>query len=59
VPAAARRDVGEDLPAAAGHEPGEVLGLSTDLGRGDSGTFVIVLSSSTMNVSARAGGIEV
>ena len=40
--AAGWRDVGEDLAAAPGHEPGESLGLSGDLGRRDSVMFMIV-----------------
>ena len=44
--AAARRDVGEDLAAAAGDEPGEDLGLSTDLGRADSATLTMLLDKS-------------
>jgi hypothetical protein len=46
VAAAGRRDVGEDLAAAAGHEPGEGLGLSADPGRGVSATLTIVLDDS-------------
>ena len=57
--AAARRDVGEDLAAAAGHEPGEGLGLSADPGRGASVTFTIVIDSSIVNVTAGAGGVKV
>ena len=53
------RDVGEDLAAAPGHEPGEGLGLSADLGREDSVTFMMVLDSSIMNVTACAGRVKV
>jgi hypothetical protein len=56
VAAAGRRDVGEDLAAAAGHEPGEGLGLSADLGRV---MFIMLLDSSIMNITASAGGIKV
>ena len=56
VTAAGRRDVGEDLAAAAGHEPGESLGLGADLGRV---TFMMLPSSTIMNVTAGAGGIKV
>jgi hypothetical protein len=42
VAAAARRDVSEDMAAAAGHEPAERLGLSADLGREDSATLTMV-----------------
>jgi len=59
VPAAARRDVGEDLAAAAGHEPGEGLGLSADLGRGATAMFMAVLDSSIVNVTAGAGRVKV
>ena len=40
--AAARRDVSEDLAAAADHEPAERLGLNADLGREDCATFMMV-----------------
>ena len=40
--AAGWRDVGEDLATAAGHEPGQGLGLSTDPGRGNSTTLTTV-----------------
>jgi hypothetical protein len=56
VASAGRRDVGEDLAAAAGHEPGEGLGLSADLGRA---MFMMLLDSSIMNITASAGRIEV
>jgi hypothetical protein len=42
VAAAARRDVSEDMAAAAGHEPAERLGVSADLGREDSATLTMV-----------------
>jgi hypothetical protein len=42
VAAAARRDVSEDMAAAAGDEPAERLGLSADLGREDSATLTMV-----------------
>ena len=54
---AARRDVGEDLAAAAGHKPGEGLGLNADLVRRDSTMFMAVLSGTTMNIAADTGGI--
>jgi hypothetical protein len=59
VAAAGRRDVGEDLAAAPGHEPGEGLGLSTDLSREDSVTFMAVLDGSIINVTASAGRVQV
>jgi hypothetical protein len=45
VTAAGRRNVGEDLAAAAGHEPSEGLGLNADPAREDSATFILVLDS--------------
>jgi hypothetical protein len=59
VAATARRDVGEDLAAAAGYEPGEGIGLSADLGSGDSATFMMVTDSSIMNVPACAARVKV
>ena len=59
MPAAGRGDVGEDLAAAAGHEPGEVLGLGADLGCGDGGMFMVVLSGTIMSIAGGAGEVEV
>ena len=45
VAAAGRGDVGEDLAAAPGHEPGDGTGLSGHLGSRVSATFMIVTDS--------------
>ena len=57
--AAAGRDVGEDLAAGPGYEPGEGLGLSADFGSEVRSTFMAVLDSSIVNITASAAGIEV
>ena len=57
--AAGRRDVGEDLAAAAGYEPGEGLGLDADHGREDSVTFTIVIDGSIVDVRATRTRIQV
>jgi hypothetical protein len=59
VTAAARRDVGEDLAAEAGHEMREGLRLSTDRGRLGRAQFMVVLDGSILNIAACAGGIKV
>ncbi|MGH3235938.1 MAG: hypothetical protein ACRDOH_22320, partial [Streptosporangiaceae bacterium] len=57
--AAGRRDVGEHQAAAAAHQAGDGPSLSADLGREVGVTFMIVLSSTVMNVAASAGRIQV
>ena len=57
--AAARRDVGEDVAAAAGHERGEGLGLNADLVRRDSTMFMVVLDSTIVNITAAAARVKV
>lgn len=57
--AAAGRDVGEDLAAAPGHEPGEGLRLSADLAGQARATFMAVLDGSIMNIAANAGRVKV
>ena len=57
--AAGWRYVGEDLAAAAGHEPGEGLGLSTDSVREVRVKLMVVLDGSTVNVTASAGRVQV
>ena len=54
--AAARRDVGEDLAAAAGHKRGDGLRLSGHL-RG--AMFMILPDSTIMNVPADRAGVKV
>ena len=53
--AAARRNVGQDLAAAPGHEPGQLPGLSGHLGRRISTAFTVVLSATIVNAAAGAG----
>ncbi len=57
--AAGWRYVGEDLAAAASHKLSESPSLSSDLGHRDSATFMTVLDSSIVNITACAGGIKV
>ena len=59
VAAAGGRNVGEDLAAAPGHEPGEGLGLGTDSVREVGVKLMVVLDSTIVNVAACAARVEV
>jgi hypothetical protein len=56
VPTAARRDIGEDLAAEPGDEPGDRCGLRGHLG---DGTLTIVMDSTVVNVTADTAGVKV